>query len=31
MTTPNPIVEMDTNKGKIKIEVFQAEAPITAE
>jgi peptidyl-prolyl cis-trans isomerase B (cyclophilin B) len=26
----NPIVEMDTNKGKIKIEIFADDAPITS-
>ncbi len=31
MTTTNPIVEMDTNKGKITIEVFTDQAPGTAE
>ena len=27
----NPIVEMDTNKGVIKIEIFKGEAPITSD
>lgn len=27
----NPIVVMDTTKGQIKMEIFQAEAPITSE
>jgi cyclophilin family peptidyl-prolyl cis-trans isomerase len=30
MTTTEPVVVMDTNKGTIKIEVFKTEAPITA-
>jgi len=30
MTTKNPVVEMDTNKGTIKIEIFADEAPITS-
>ncbi len=29
MTTKNPIVEMDTTKGVIKIEIFEGDAPIT--
>jgi peptidyl-prolyl cis-trans isomerase B (cyclophilin B) len=27
---PNPVVEMDTSMGKVKIELFQDKAPITA-
>ncbi len=30
MGTKNPIVEMDTNKGIIKVEIFQDSAPITS-
>lgn len=30
MSSKNPVVEMDTNKGVIKIEIFQDKAPITS-
>ncbi len=30
MTTKNPVVEMDTTKGVIKVEIFQEDAPITS-
>lgn len=31
MNSNNPIVEMDTTKGTIKIEIFESEAPITSQ
>lgn len=30
MTSKNPTVEMDTNKGTIKIEIFAEDAPVTS-